>query len=133
MIINLIQWLLAIIAVEAVVEIIVDSELFLFWRVFLSKRRSVIGSYIAKLFTCGYCFSVWVAALVAWSLPGYIFNIIIADVILKTFVLHRLSNLMHELFHRWLNRHPFGLFVNLFTGKADNKNDVVIVDDVDPE
>ena len=122
MIINILQWIMAVIAVEAIVEIIVDSELFLFWRAFLSKRKMFVGRYLAKLFTCGYCFSVWVAVVVAWCLPGVISGYWLFDVILKTFVLHRLSNLTHELFVRWLDRYPFSMVFNHVRGEVEKDN-----------
>lgn len=132
--IQAIQWLMAVIVVEAIVEIIVDSELFMPWRVFISKRTSIVGRFLGKLSTCGYCASVWVSALIAWALPGHVFSIYIADIFIRIFLLHRLSNIVHELFHRWLNRHPFGLFINFFTGKAEESNTTIeIPEDIIPE
>ena len=111
--INIIYWLLATIAVEAIVEIVIASELFSplhFWLFKKSENNRVIG-FVNKLMSCGYCFSVWVAAGVAWMLPGSPSGIAVVDTILKIFVLHRLSNLIHELFKRWLDRIPFNVVI----------------------
>lgn len=113
----LLTWWFFIIFVEAVTEIIVDSDFFFPIRNGLGKLPFFIGRFFAALLSCGYCVSVWVAALVAWTLPGSpishapielpIWFILIVDAILKTFVLHRLSNLQHELVVRVLKRIPF--------------------------
>lgn len=52
------KWLVAVVAVEAVVEIILHSELFE-WLRRLSKRTE----FTAALFACGWCLSVWAGAV----------------------------------------------------------------------
>ena len=135
----LLIWWFFVIYVEAVTEIIVDSDFFFSIRNFLGslgqnthKHRFFlvrllqntlrlflrpIGRFFRALLGCGYCVSVWVAASVAWLLPGSpashapielpIEFLLIVDAVLKTFVLHRLSNLQHELVIRVLKRIPF--------------------------
>jgi hypothetical protein len=110
-------WWFFIIFVEAVTEIIVDSDFFFPIRNGLGKLPFFIGSFSTALLRCGYCMSVWVAASVAWMLPGSpssytpielpIWFMLIIDIMLKTFVLHRLSNIQHEFIVRVLKRIPF--------------------------
>ena len=95
---HIIIWLIAIIAVEAVTEIIVFSEIFAPFREIIFNSRFV---FLHKLFSCGYCVSVWTAASIAWYVPwptgvfGYF---------IKVFVIHRLSNIFHEFTVRYINR-----------------------------
>ena len=58
-----------------------------------------------------------------WN-PEYV----VIDVIIKTFCLHRLSNVTHELFQRWFDRKPFSIVFNLH--KGENKiEDIIEVED----
>ena len=110
---------MAIIFVEAVVEIEVDSALFSSFR---SRVHDIkyFGHYLGGLFTCGYCLSVWVSAIVAalyiptrvgWIelKTDYFALYWIINFILNTFILHRLSGIWHELIKRWFDRVPFVL------------------------
>lgn len=106
----IIAWLLVIIATEAITEIVVDSALFEPLRGWAIRHLLIL----ARLINCGYCMSIWVAASMAWALPGGIIVTviggpvaIIADAVIRTFVVHRLSNIWHEAIKRWLDRHPF--------------------------
>jgi len=93
-------------ATEAVTEIMVDSEFPLFSdiremvaRIALPdtprndlKHRSIV--FFHRLISCGYCFSVWVAAFFA------LFSFIIIpnpfiNWVCHTFLIHRLSNMIH--------------------------------------
>jgi hypothetical protein len=76
-----VKWLITVIAVEAIVEILMHSELFA-W-----LRR-------AKPFTCAWCLSVWVAAGA--------FGLMVLGLwwMLIPFALARMSNLFHEVFGR---------------------------------
>lgn len=104
------------IVVEAVTEIFVASALIDIiglrpWAV--RKALPKDGDYsqvywyhriLHKLLTCGYCLSVWTAAICAWALPGGYFGLLLWDnILVKIFLLHRLSNWCHvyyELFRR---------------------------------
>ena len=108
MLIIALKWVLVIIMVEAVTEIIISSEIFLGIRNWFAKR----SSFFQKLLSCGYCFSVWVAASVAWVLPGDVTTYPYLDIIIKIFVVHRLSNVLHELFKRLFNRLPWSIVFN---------------------
>lgn len=105
----IIQLILMAIAVEAIVEIAVDSAL-------LGEIRSYIkdlcypkvpraNAWIAWMFfkfnylvNCGYCMSVWCAAIVSSILYIPISGIGIVDWLFTTAVTHRLSNLYHVFF-----------------------------------
>lgn len=127
MLICVIKWLLIIIAVEAIVEVIVSADITLRIRAFLSK---INPGFLGKLFSCGYCMSVWVAATIAWAAPGILTESLILDIIIKTFVVHRLANILHEGISRWHKRLPFELvFHSPYNGPPHN--DVII--DVEDE
>jgi len=120
-------WVAAIIFIEAVVEIEVESELFKAIRARLMpsehSRFITIRWYINGLFSCGYCLSVWVSAIVALFVPTKFINdgmgsllseivdcpiiFMVSSYIISVFVLHRFSNCLHELIHRWINRMPY--------------------------
>ena len=77
------KYLIAIIAVEAITEILLHSELFEWLRKALPK----IG-----LFDCGWCLSVWVAGLVfAIVLMGL-------EIVLLPIAIHRVSNYLHDVY-----------------------------------
>lgn len=76
------------IATEAVVEILLESELFEWLRIIMRKTE-----FTAALFDCGWCLSVWVAG--AFMLLAHLGLFIIAIL----FAIHRLSNLYHNLTH----------------------------------
>ena len=103
---TLLVWLAAVIAVEAVTEIIVSSDmpLILWFRNVCAKYNP---RFLGKLFSCGYCMSVWIAAMIAWSLPGQLTGYVVLDVILKIFIIHRCSNIFHEGLSKWFKRLPF--------------------------
>jgi hypothetical protein len=96
---NIIIWFLAVVAVEAITEIIISSVFFAPIREFIWNTRFLI---LHKLFACGYCMSVWVSAAVAFVVPWPTNSIF--GYFLLLFALHRLSNLFHEFSVRWLDR-----------------------------
>jgi uncharacterized membrane protein len=77
------KWVVAIVAVEAVVEILIHSELF-GW-----LRRLDI-----PLFNCAWCLSVWVAA------GASILVLIDLWWLMVPFAVHRVANLFHEIYSR---------------------------------
>ncbi len=109
----IITWLLAIIAVEALVELITTASIFDIPRAKLMSK----SSFIEALLSCGYCTSVWVAASIAWALPG---TLIVwwLDIIVKTLALHRASNFLHELRGLWTS----GIQINHLVHKVDEKH-----------
>ena len=100
---TIINAVLMIIAIEAVVEIIVQGDVFIGFRNWLAR---INPGFLGKLIGCGYCMSVWastVFVLVYVLLPQYRH---IEMIVVYILVFHRLSNMIHELFHKWINRHP---------------------------
>jgi len=91
---DILSWLMAIIYVEAITEIIVDSSLLFNIR---DKLCTKYPGKIAELLTCGYCMSVWIAAPIAIFMPYQITSIRLLDYFMKIFILHRLSNIFHHL------------------------------------
>lgn len=123
----IIIWLAATIAVEAFIELVVDSTMPVlnWWRNQLNKWNP---RFFGKLFSCGYCFSVWASASVAWALPGSLVEYWWLDIIIKTFLLHRLSNVAHKVISRLMNRLPFEIVVTNINGELRDKDDMVIDD-----
>lgn len=76
------------VATEAVVEILAESELFEWLRAIMRKTE-----FTAALFSCGWCLSVWVAAF--WFAMAEIGLYWLAIPV----VIHRLSNLYHNVTH----------------------------------
>lgn len=109
----MIGWIFAIIATEAITEIIVESEIMMSVRIFCNNKNP---KFLGKLVACGYCTSVWVAAFIAWVLPGMIFDIIILDYFIRLFCLHRASNLFHRLFRK----SPFTIVVHTVPAVQDD-------------
>lgn len=101
---TIVLWIAAIIFVEAVTELILNGEIFEKFRELMFKLSNFTGSLVS----CGYCLSVWVSASIAWALPLGFFHPVV-DFVVATFVLHRLSNIFHELVARWLGRMPWTL------------------------
>jgi hypothetical protein len=77
------KWIFAVIATEAIVEILVHSDLFLWLRRLLPK----LG-----LFDCGWCLSVWIGAgIFALTLTEFWWLTI-------PIVIHRTSNYLHDAY-----------------------------------
>ena len=84
----LLKLLLLAIATEAVTEILLESELFEWFRVIMRKT-----DLTAALISCGWCLSLWVAgALMLLAHLGL-------GIVVILFAAHRLSNLYHNLTH----------------------------------
>ena len=99
------QLMLLVMFVEAMTEILTESSLFRGIREFLGKRSSLLG----ELVHCGYCTSVWVSAAVAWILVLKFTPYYAVDYIITTFIVHRLSNMLHELYSKWMGRRPWSM------------------------
>jgi len=87
--------IIALILTEAISEIIVDSMIFSRIRLKLLGPRE--DRFLGKLFTCGYCMSVWVGVAMA-----YLFKIKGAfpymgdfEPVIWGLILHRASNVTH--------------------------------------
>ena len=124
----MIQWIFAIIAVEAAVELLVDSKFFFKLRNWTAKYNP---GFLGELFSCGYCLSVWVAASIAWFLPGEISTISVVDFLVRLLVLHRVSNVFHELLSRYFKRLPLMVVFDLI--KREEQPPTVPVHEVSDE
>ena len=99
------ELLMMVIAVEAITEILVQGDIFIGIR---NKLATINPGFLGKLVGCGYCVSVWVA--IPFALAYYLYHgtnfYLIMMIITIIFTIHRLSNLIHELFKRWFDRYP---------------------------
>jgi len=114
-------WMAVVVAVEALTELIVASQ-FTFplrdWFARVAEPKGFCGKFrawVGYLLNCGYCTSVWVSMLAAHFVPtpgctGCV-KYSIPIYAIKVLVIHRLSNLMHELFKKWFNRAPLSVVV----------------------
>ena len=100
--------ILLALAVEAVTEILTSSELTEPFRQAWKQYTYPDGPpstdfwqhvkvWFDKLITCGYCTSIWVAALFAIWAP-ILFESVVINWLCFVFVLHRLSNWIHIVF-----------------------------------
>lgn len=93
------HFLLAIVAVEAMTEIITKSEVVSPVReFFFNKRKIKIFDWIYSLLNCGYCTSVWIGVFV--SIIWFCFDSKFLDIIFIGLVFHRLSNMLHFIIDR---------------------------------
>jgi hypothetical protein len=111
-----VTWFLVVIAIEALVEIVTEGEVFEGLRSRLEKLPGRLGWYAGGLSRCGYCFSVWASMPAALVVPGKILAggawwMVGGDLVLKVLILHRLSNLWHKATWRWFEMVPFILFL----------------------
>ncbi len=100
-----IEFLLAIVLTEAITEVITKSEFFSPFRARIFSIGYTLNNkffnWLHSLLDCGYCFSVWAGTLIAILFFRDI-NIIHwgVDWFFVALVLHRLSNLFHNIMDR---------------------------------
>jgi len=94
----LIEIITAVILTEALTELAVKSELFEPLRKLLFESESRLLNFIHQILDCGYCFSVWAAALS--SILIFILDNKIIDFFILCVIVHRLSNLFHFILDR---------------------------------
>lgn len=99
------------IVTESIVELVTTGSIFFSIRNWIAKKPYL--SFVHDLISCGYCFSVWVSGLVTLAYQITFCDMIVIDYLITLFLVHRLSNLVHELFSRWFGRLPFTLFFTL--------------------
>lgn len=126
------QWIAAIIAVEAVVEIIVTSDIFIAFRAWVTR---VNPGFFGKLFSCGYCMSVWIAGVAAFCFHSDLVGDPWIDWALRWQIVHRVSNAHHELLSRYFKRLPLVVVFNFVKnpGFEEPEDTVVEVPDKKPE
>jgi len=106
-----IQFLACIVLVELLTEIIVKSEIFQPVRQRLAKY---LGGWFGKLLSCGYCFSVWSAfAVVFFTKTSYpLIGQMYVDLSLSALVVHRFSNILHNVIDKWTDKYYDVRYVN---------------------
>ena len=106
----LIQVLMVVLLTELLTELVIKSVLFKPVREILFK----LGGWFKDLFSCGYCFSVWVAVAVvlltntSYPLTGTHW----LDLGLMALVVHRLSNVLHNVIDKWTDKYYDTRYVN---------------------
>jgi len=83
---HIITLLILALAAEALTKLIRDAEIFDVPRAWICAR----SKWMNALLTCGYCISVWSAAIVL-GLMAYFHALVLL------LALHRLSNVLHDL------------------------------------
>ena len=94
------------IATEALTELLVKSLIFQDFR----EKIHLLGiSFLSKVFSCGYCFSVWSSKfLVLLSFILYFNEITFSTCILYflvVLVVHRLSNYIHNINDKYFDKY----------------------------
>jgi len=106
----LVQVLFCILLTETVTELVIKSEIF-------EPVRNVffkLGSWIKKLFSCGYCFSVWAAIGIVF-LTNTFYPLVgndLLDLGLMSLVVHRLSNILHNVIDKYTDKYYDVRYVN---------------------
>ena len=109
----LIRFLVAIVLTEAVTEIFVASRLFRGLRQW-TKTHLPKGNILRYFVKCGYCASVWcgVGSAYLLQIQGPADFLKWGEPLMWGFVIHRASNVLHEIITRILIRHPLTMFLN---------------------
>lgn len=95
---------------EATVELLVKSQIFERPRQFLSR-----WSWFKSLINCGYCISVWVALGFVTAVPSAVLPLSdwpFVNVIATLLVVHRLSNIMHNVIDKWTDKYYDMRYIN---------------------
>ena len=98
----LLRFIVGIILTEAITELVVKSEILSpIRKFFFDRRKNRLCDKIHSLIDCGYCTSVWFG----WFFAILLFNedLFISkyiDWIFVGLILHRLSNLLHNIYDR---------------------------------
>jgi hypothetical protein len=111
----LVQFLSCVVITEAISELVIKSEIFKPVRQGIFK----LGSWFEKLFSCGYCFSVWAAFGVVFLTNTFypLTGINVLDLGLTAVLVHRSSNILHNVIDKWTDKYYDMRFVN--TEKGD--------------
>jgi hypothetical protein len=106
----LIQVVLCVVLTELLTELVIKSQIFKPIR----EQLFLLGKWFQELFTCGYCFSVWasfgVVFLTQTSYPLSGNNFL--DLGLMALVIHRLSNILHNVIDKWTDKYYDTRYVN---------------------
>ena len=99
-----------ILLTELLTELAVKSEIFKPVR----EKLSGVSPWLKELLSCGYCFSVWVAfggvflTQISYPLVGNQW----VDLGLTALVVHRLSNILHNVIDKWTDKYYDMRFIN---------------------
>jgi hypothetical protein len=105
-----VEFIFAVILTELLTELVIKSVLFRPIR----ERIKGLGSWFKEFFSCGYCFSVWAAYGVVlllqltYDFTGWFW----LDLSLMGFIVHRLSNFLHNFNDKYLDKYYDLRFVN---------------------
>jgi hypothetical protein len=98
---NIIIFIIAVIITEGLVEVLAKSEIFSPVRKwFFDRRSNKVFNFIHSLVDCGYCLSVWVGTFVGIVLLNLHIVHPAIDWFIVGLLLHRLSNLWHNIIDR---------------------------------
>ena len=103
-----------VVVVEAITELAVKSQIFLPFRRWVSSK----SQFLKELLHCGYCFSVWVS-LFSVSTLGTVIPLTgrgILDLAVTVLIVHRLSNVLHNVIDKWTDKYYDTRFVNTDKG-----------------
>jgi len=99
-------WIICTVATERLAEVVTSAEIFRPLREYieyLSHRDGLENKFMTwvhKLITCGFCFSLWSAIFFSLFLPGEYFLINATDnILVKAFALWGISNFWHTVFN----------------------------------
>lgn len=106
--IDLLRWLMLIIATERAVELVIESKIFEPLRILIKRWaypdippadniRQHFRVMVDYLINCGYCLSVWIGAIFATFAPP-VFESYVVNWIVSTLVLHGGSNIYHVIY-----------------------------------
>ena len=95
----------SVILTEAITELVIQSQISEPFRFWLYRTR---GGFLKKLFSCGYCFSVWAALL-----PVAVFPVLFtlsgpSKFIVPVFlwiIIHRMSNFLHNINDNYFDKY----------------------------
>jgi hypothetical protein len=98
-----IKFFLAIVLTEAITEVVTKSQFFnpLRAKIFSLTKKNKFFIWLHELLDCGYCFSVWTGVFIAILFFRDV-NLIhkSVDWFFIALVLHRLSNMFHNIMDR---------------------------------
>lgn len=108
--VSVLKFLSAVLLTEALTELVIKSEIAKPIRKFIKSG----GTWLDTLFSCGYCFSVWVAVGVVFLL-GLTYNLTgwyWVDLTLTSVLIHRLSNYLHNFNDKYLDKYYDTRYIN---------------------
>lgn len=101
---KLLIFLIAIVITETITEIITKSKLFEpLHEWFFNRRDNKFFNFIHYLLDCPYCFSVWVGTFVSIFIVKFNIVSVYIDWFIVGLLLHRLSNILHNIIDRTRN------------------------------